>query len=1064
MLFSLLFIGCQSPLVGEAKKTRLIDTTENKPVEKIDLVVELDTRTKLTSSESRKLQSKISTSPGRITKVEEIVPQKRTGGRKPQGEEVIKPLTFSFLAVPPILDMKGMDYQPGAWEKITGTGVGVYRGVSVYTDPETKIVEEILAVAGLSSFGQLWKWDMLTNQGKWEQIIINNANFDIISAQINPSNKNHFIVALKEPKTSQKNKEVLNVYSSLDAGKTWTTILSLSPEIETSQGVTVRFFDGSHLILMHRTEGVFISSDSGKTWKNTKKSHLEHWSSEFSSVTAKGRAMIYFHQEKALYLTTDYGMNWKKVKDVSNDEVPSDDESKRVTMSYAWTDDILYVISTPVTSGIKKIYSSIDGGATWQMVTTTLPSYTGWPEQSVVVDPNNKDHLNIFLYMGGPFESFDGGKSWVRYYDINSGLKIDTVKEINCKSCGIPYDVRGTFSDGYNHIFYASDQGLFMIIPPSLKGDSPSLFNIGKPLSFEDSAAIQVDNCGNLYYSIWHRSPVIKTKEGYYYADSPEKWGVMLTDPSKCTDAPMLIVGTSNYFGISNYVQNFKSYDLSFTFKDFKSGFGNVVYFKNKLYAINNENKLQRLDIFAKTLSPTAVFSKEISYIFKSVGDGVLYVVDSSGIIWQTSDGENWAYDTFPLSVGKYNLRGGTASGNPYLLVSDSSFVGSVNPGDVRVWPNTEKIIHVLADKICQTRLYGIADAKDKSGIDINTIKVSLDFGQTWQEFGLGISGTVNIYFGDTDSKYLYVATSERGVWKRSTEGLECKKWIDIEQKYSTVKEVCDNDVDDDGNGLVDCADKVSCASDCSVVDIPDAALKVAIQNGLGDDNLEPKSEITIAEAKKLLKISVYDKKNIDLKGLEKFTNLEALQIVSTPISDVSALKGMTQLTTLWLINNQISDVSALKGMTQLATLELGANQISDVSALKGMTQLTTLQLKKNQISDVSALKGMTQLTSLYLADNQISDLSALKGMTQLTSLYLADNQISDLSALKGMTQLTKLHLHNNQISDLSALKGMTKLGYLSLWGNPLKGNCVDSDELNSKEKVNAFLDKCLGK
>ncbi len=223
------------------------------------------------------------------------------------------------------------------------------------------------------------------------------------------------------------------------------------------------------------------------------------------------------------------------------------------------------------------------------------------------------------------------------------------------------------------------------------------------------------------------------------------------------------------------------------------------------------------------------------------------------------------------------------------------------------------------------------------------------------------------------------------------------------------------------------------------IVDIPDTTLKAKIIIALGDNNKEPKDQVTVGEAKMLTSLDAFGpygaNGNINnLKGLESFTNLQKIDLSRNQISDISSLKGMTQLTTLYLDYNKISDITPLKGMTQLTTLGLDVNDINDISSLKSMTQLTTLYLDYNQISDITPLKGMTKLITLNLGASQISDITPLKGMTQLISLGLDDNHISDISSLKDLTKLKTLYLgHNFQINDISPLKDMTQLTTLSL-------------------------------
>ena len=783
VFLSLTIVSCQKTAVGEATR---IPTAEDVSV--------VQFREQLTSSEAREFQKKESVlNKGRVLSAARESQSWRGEERDEQGEEKVKPFAINFISIPPILNMKGIDYQPGAWEKITGSGAGVYTGVSAYTNPQTKQVEEILTIASGLTFasGQLWNWDSGTTQ--WKQVTINGISNGMIEAQIDPFNKNHWIVVL----TGDAKK--LTVYSTLDAGKNWNSVLSLPLSLKYDDRVTIHFFDASHLILMHDHSGIFVSSDSGKTWKNTKKGVLDKHARETQAFNSKGNALVYFLGEKKIYRSNDFGATWI----LAWDAAAVVNNKKEFSYAIDATGTRMYIIASQSDTNPKTVYQK-DGEGAWNSFGVSFPSSRNI--QSFIVDPNDNNHLIIFQYMEGPSESFDGGKSWGRDYLI-SGLKTDLVPEINCVGCGLPSDIRETFSDNYNHILYASDQGLFLFLPRASNSDIPTVQNVAKALSFEDAGDIKVDGCGNLYYGVWHRSPVVKTKEGYYYAEGPEKQGFILTDPSQCATAPAFVLGAGDDPDIRNYVQNSQSYELSFSFKDFRGTAGSVVYFKNKLYVLDEKNKLQRLDLFAPSYSPELVL-EDINYIFKSVGDTVLYAVDSSGVVWKSNDGESWGYDVFPVLVSAlFNMTSATANGLSYVLLSDFSFVGSITEGKVQAWPNKDRLQSILADKSCETRLYGVADSESKSGVDTHTVKVSSDFGLTWQEFGEGIAGFSQLYLGDTDSQYLYVATNGKGVWKRSTTGLICKKWSEVESKFSKISEICGNGFDDDGNGLADCMD-----------------------------------------------------------------------------------------------------------------------------------------------------------------------------------------------------------------------------------------------------------------
>ena len=238
-----------------------------------------------------------------------------------------------------------------------------------------------------------------------------------------------------------------------------------------------------------------------------------------------------------------------------------------------------------------------------------------------------------------------------------------------------------------------------------------------------------------------------------------------------------------------------------------------------------------------------------------------------------------------------------------------------------------------------------------------------------------------------------------------------------------------------------------------ATVEIPDAALRKAVEEALGKD---PGDRITRGEMATLRGLAQRGVRQLagleyavnlswlsstsggveDLRPLSNLISLTQLVLSSNEIVDLSPLAYLTSLTDLWLGGNGIADVSSLAGMTALTRLDLGGNEIADVSSLAGKTALTGLYLYSNEIIDVSPLADLTSLTRLHLHNNEIVDVSPLADMTSLTSLNLGGNRVVDLSPLAGLTSLKDLDLPYNAISDVSPLAGMTALTALDLDGN----------------------------
>ena len=222
-------------------------------------------------------------------------------------------------------------------------------------------------------------------------------------------------------------------------------------------------------------------------------------------------------------------------------------------------------------------------------------------------------------------------------------------------------------------------------------------------------------------------------------------------------------------------------------------------------------------------------------------------------------------------------------------------------------------------------------------------------------------------------------------------------------------------------------------------VNVPDANLRIALENALGKTRGETITRAEMATLTGTLDLSIPYWSGTppanaigNLTGLEYLTGVEKLWLDFHRITDLRPLAGLTQLTDLRLRSNRITDLSPLTGLTRLTILYLGSSGgITDLSPLAGLTRMQKFQLNNAQVSDLSPLRDMTALTLLELTGNRIKDLSPLAGLTQLTSLTLPENLIRDLSPLRNMTALEHLLLSDNRVTDLSPLSGMTALRQL---------------------------------
>lgn len=152
-----------------------------------------------------------------------------------------------------------------------------------------------------------------------------------------------------------------------------------------------------------------------------------------------------------------------------------------------------------------------------------------------------------------------------------------------------------------------------------------------------------------------------------------------------------------------------------------------------------------------------------------------------------------------------------------------------------------------------------------------------------------------------------------------------------------------------------------------SVIDIPDANLRSALEVALG---LNPGDPITQAAMEGLTSIDLTAQGIADLSGLENAISLTSLNISANAISDFNPLSGLANLQYLDLSGNQATAATGLGTLTSLIELDVSNNQLQDISALAELTpsaapDLRLIWLHDNLLTDVSALSGLSQLANV---------------------------------------------------------------------------------------------------
>ncbi|MET7028900.1 VPS10 domain-containing protein [Sediminicola luteus] len=227
------------------------------------------------------------------------------------------------------------------------------------------------------------------------------------------------------------------LWKTADAGQRWENISDGFFELGSVGAVAVSTSNpnivfcgmGEHAprgVMTSYGDGVYKSTDAGKTWKKMGLENTQHISRivvhptnpDVLWVAAQG-ALYGPTKERGIYKSTDGGLNWKNVLFVNEltggVELSIDANYPEVLYAAMWHHQRKpnIVISGGEGSGL---YKSVDGGESWFKIHKGLPEEKG--KMAIAVSPANSNKVYALVEsdtdkdQGGLFVSEDAGKSW----------------------------------------------------------------------------------------------------------------------------------------------------------------------------------------------------------------------------------------------------------------------------------------------------------------------------------------------------------------------------------------------------------------------------------------------------------------------------------------------------------------------------------------------------------------------------------------------------------------------------------------------------------------------------
>jgi len=292
----------------------------------------------------------------------------------------------------------------------------------------------VLSIAsGLPALGQPDSNNKLFGAVKWRSIGPFRGGRSVASVGV-----------VGDPKTYYMGTTGGGVWKSEDMGQTWRNISDGYFRTATIGAIAVAESDpnvvyvgtGEHAVrgvMTHGGDGVYKSTDAGKTWKKIGLELSQHVSRiivdpknpDIVFVAAQG-ALYSPSKERGVYKSTDGGATWKNTLFVDERtgaaELSLDRKNTRIMYAAMWEHGRLpwKVISGGPGSGL---YKSTDSGETWTKMTEGLPEKMG--KMSIAVSRSNPEKVYALIEGDsetpdrGLYVSNDAGKNWSQVTNDN---------------------------------------------------------------------------------------------------------------------------------------------------------------------------------------------------------------------------------------------------------------------------------------------------------------------------------------------------------------------------------------------------------------------------------------------------------------------------------------------------------------------------------------------------------------------------------------------------------------------------------------------------------------------
>ncbi len=152
--------------------------------------------------------------------------------------------------------------------------------------------------------------------------------------------------------------------------------------------------------------------------------------------------------------------------------------------------------------------------------------------------------------------------------------------------------------------------------------------------------------------------------------------------------------------------------------------------------------------------------------------------------------------------------------------------------------------------------------------------------------------------------------------------------------------------------------------------------------------------------------------RKIDASSLKDMAELQTLNLEFIGIESPEPLRGLSQLESLsiWNVSYDFVDASVMETLTNIKYLDILSTPVSDLSFIRQFSQLQVLKLNHLTINNLDDLTGLNRLEELDIESSNVSaDLTPIESLTQLKLLKASGTGLNceDVEGIRGALPAT---------------------------------------------------------